>query len=93
MLLKLPIIECTFIKRLNRFVGVIEVNGKLKKALITNTGRLEEFMIKGRRAFCIPKQGGKTDFVLIGFLEKEGKGAIIDTRTQAKAFERAVDLG
>lgn len=93
MLLKLPIIECTFIKRLNRFVGVIEVNGGLKKALITNTGRLEEFMIRGRKAFCIPKQEGKTNFVLIGFLENEGKGAIIDTRTQAKAFERAIELG
>lgn len=93
MLLKLPIIECTFIKRLNRFVGVIEVNGGLKKALITNTGRLEEFMIRGRKAFCIPKQEGKTNFVLIGFLENEGKGAIIDTRTQARAFEKAVELG
>ncbi|WP_436317650.1 hypothetical protein [Thermococcus aggregans] len=93
MLLKPPIVECTFVKRLNKFVGVIEVNGEIKKALITNTGRLEEFMIKERRAFCVPKQGGKTEFVLIGFLEKDGKGAIIDTRTQTKAFERAVDLG
>jgi len=93
MLLKLPIVECTFIKRLNRFVGLIEINGEVKKALITNTGRLEEFMVEGRKAFCIPKQGGKTEFILIGFLEKEGRGAIIDTRTQAKAFERAVELG
>ena len=69
-MLKLPIIECTFIRRLNRFVGLVEVNGEFKKALITNTGRLEEFMIKGKKAFCIPKQGGKTEFVLIGFLEK-----------------------
>ena len=66
---------------------------RLKKALITNTGRLEEFMVEGRKAFCIPKQGGKTEFILIGFLEKEGRGAIIDTRTQAKAFERALELG
>ncbi|USG99657.1 DNA/RNA nuclease SfsA [Thermococcus argininiproducens] len=93
MLLKLPIIKCTFIKRLNRFVGLVEVNGEIKKALITNTGRLEEFMIKGRKAFCIPKQGGKTDFILIGFLEKNGRGAVIDTRIQAKAFEKAVELG
>lgn len=93
MLLNLQVINCTFITRLNRFVGLVEVNGELKKALITNTGRLEEFMVKGKRAFCIPKQGGKTDFVLIGFLEKDGKGAVIDTRTQARAFERAVELG
>lgn len=93
MLLKLPVVECTFITRLNRFVGLVEVNGEPKKALITNTGRLEEFMVRGKKAFCIPKQGGKTDFILVGFLEKDGRGAIIDTRIQAKAFERAVELG
>jgi len=74
-LLKLPIVECTFIKKLNRCVGVIEVNGE------------------GKKAFCIPKQGGKTDFVLIGFLEKREKGAIVNTRTQANAFEGVIDLG
>jgi sugar fermentation stimulation protein A len=49
-------------------------------------------MVKGRKAFCMPKQGGKTEFILIGFDEGE-KGAIIDTRTQAKAFEKAVEMG
>ncbi|RLF78408.1 DNA/RNA nuclease SfsA [Thermococci archaeon] len=92
-ILKLEILECTFLKRLNRFVGLVDINGDIKKALITNTGRLEEFMIEGRRAFCIPKSGGKTEFVLLGFLEKNGRIAIIDTRTQTKAFEKAIELG
>lgn len=93
MLLKLPIIDCIFLERINRFVALVRINGEIKRALITNTGRLEEFMIKGRKAFCIPKQGGKTEFTLIGFLEMNGRGAIIDTRTQAKAFEKAVEMG
>lgn len=93
VLMKLNVVPCTFIERLNRFVALVEVNGEIRKALITNTGRLEEFMIKGRKAFCTPKSGGKTDFVLVAFEDLEGKGAIIDTRTQAKAFERAVELG
>jgi sugar fermentation stimulation protein A len=92
MLLKLPIIDCVFLERINRFVALIKINGKVKRALITNTGRLEKFMVKGRKAFCMPKQGGKTEFILIGFDEGE-KGAIIDTRTQAKAFEKAVEMG
>ncbi|NJF25515.1 DNA/RNA nuclease SfsA [Thermococcus sp. Bubb.Bath] len=93
VLLTLNIVPCTFIERLNRFVALVEVNGETRKALITNTGRLEEFMVKGRRAFCTSKGGGKTDFVLVAFEEPGGKGAIIDTRTQARAFERAVGLG
>lgn len=92
ILLRLPIVKGEFIERINRFVGLVRVNDKVKKALITNTGRLEEFMIKGKKCFCIPKQGGKTDFILVAFEDKNSKGAVIDTRTQARAFERAVEL-
>ncbi|MEO2151492.1 MAG: DNA/RNA nuclease SfsA, partial [Thermococcus sp.] len=93
VLMKLNVVPCRFVKRLNRFVALVEVNGEIRKALLTNTGRLEEFMVPGRRVFCTPKRGGKTDFVLIAFEDLGGKGAIVDTRTQAKAFERAVELG
>ena len=92
-LLKLNIVPCTFLKRLNRFVALVEVEGQERRALVTNTGRLEEFMVPGRKVFCVPKSGGKTDFVLVAFEDLEGKGAVIDTRTQAKAFEKAVKLG
>ncbi|NJE48089.1 DNA/RNA nuclease SfsA [Thermococcus sp. 9N3] len=93
VLLKLNVVPCKFVERLNRFVALVEVNGEIRRALLTNTGRLEEFMIPGRKVFCTPKSGGKTDFVLIAFEDLGGKGAIVDTRTQAKAFERAVELG
>ncbi|WP_297552540.1 DNA/RNA nuclease SfsA [Thermococcus sp.] len=93
VLMKLNVVPCRFVKRLNRFVALVEVNGEIRRALLTNTGRLEEFLIPGRKAFCTPKSRGKTDFVLIAFEDLEGKGAIVDTRTQAKAFERAVELG
>jgi len=93
VLMKLNVIPCRFIKRLNRFVALVEVGGEERRALVTNTGRLEEFMIPGRKAFCVPKSGGKTDFVLVAFDDLHGRGAVIDTRTQAKAFERALELG
>ncbi|WP_258084010.1 DNA/RNA nuclease SfsA [Thermococcus thermotolerans] len=92
-LLRLETVPCTFLKRLNRFVALVEVEGEERKALVTNTGRLEEFMVPGRKAFCTPKSGGKTDFVLVAFEDLNKRGAVIDTRTQAKAFERAVELG
>jgi len=52
ILLRLPIVKGEFIERINRFVGLVRVNDKVKKALITNTGRLEELMIKVRNAFA-----------------------------------------
>ncbi|NJE85758.1 DNA/RNA nuclease SfsA [Thermococcus sp. CX2] len=92
-LLRLNVVPCMFLKRLNRFVALVEVDGEERRALVTNTGRLDEFMVEGRKAFCVPKSGGKTDFVLVAFEDLGGKGAIIDTRTQAKAFEKALELG
>ena len=88
----LSLVECKFLERLNRFVALVRINGEVKKALITIIGRLEEFMVKERKAFCIPKQGGKTESILIGF-DEGGKRVIIDARTQAKAFEKAVEMG
>ncbi|KUH33195.1 sugar fermentation stimulation protein [Thermococcus celericrescens] len=92
-LLRLNVVPCIFRKRLNRFVALVEVDGDERRALVTNTGRLEEFLVPGRKAFCTPKTGGKTDFVLVAFEDFDERGAVIDTRTQAKAFERAVELG
>lgn len=92
-LLKIPVVPCRFAERLNRFVALVEIEGEIKRALVTNTGRLEEFMIPGRNAFCAPKTGGKTEYVLVAFEDLGGKGAVIDTRTQARAFERALNLG
>ncbi|WP_148881940.1 DNA/RNA nuclease SfsA [Thermococcus aciditolerans] len=92
-LLRLNVVPCIFRKRLNRFVALVEVDGEERRALVTNTGRLEEFMVPGRKAFCTPKTGGKTDFFLVAFEDFDERGAVIDTRTQAKAFERAVELG
>ncbi|ANF21878.1 DNA/RNA nuclease SfsA [Thermococcus piezophilus] len=92
-LLRLNVVPCTFLKRLHRFVALVEVDGEERRAWVTNTGRLDEFMVDGRKAFCVPKSGGKTDFILVAFEDLHGKGAVIDTRTQAKAFEKALELG
>jgi sugar fermentation stimulation protein A len=60
---------------------------------INNTGRLEEFLIRGRKAFCMKTEHkGKTEGRLFA-IEERGLGALIDTQLQMKAFERLVDKG
>ncbi|MBN1763427.1 MAG: DNA/RNA nuclease SfsA [Methanomicrobia archaeon] len=85
--------ECRIIERLNRFVVLIERDGTVYRAHITNTGRLLEFMVKGQKAFCFktPQQHhrGKTDCRLFA-IEERGLGALIDTWLQMKAFEDAL---
>lgn len=83
--------ECMIVSRENRFVINVEVNGEPCRASSNNTGRLEQFIIRGRKAFCIrhPKSM-KTD-IRIFAVEDGQQAAIIDTRLQMQAFEKAVD--
>jgi sugar fermentation stimulation protein A len=82
--------ECRILERLNRFVVKIEIKGQTYRAHINNTGRLSEFMIKGRKAFCYPSKNLiKTDAKLFAVGER-GLGALIDTQLQMKAFEMAL---
>lgn len=85
--------ECTIIERLNRFVVRVKEGGKLRMAHTNNTGRLHEFLIRGRKGFCM-KTGkhGKTDCRLFA-VEERGLGALIDTQFQMKSFENLVETG
>ncbi len=80
------------LERINRFVVLVEREGKTLKAHNTNTGRLQEFLKRGKRAFCLPKSGGKTDCRLFA-VEDLGGFAVIDTSLQMRAFEEAFKRG
>ncbi len=81
-------LSCTIIRRVNRFVVEVVAERRTGRAYITNTGRLEEYLREGRKGFCLPG-GKKTDYRLFA-IEEMGKGVLIDTGMQMKAFERAV---
>ncbi|MDK2870078.1 MAG: sugar fermentation stimulation protein [Pyrococcus sp.] len=87
-----PLFPCIFLRRINRFVGLVKIEGEVERALITNTGRLNEFMIPGKIGYCAPKIRGKTRYILLGFEDHEGI-AIIDTRLQGRAFEEIIERG
>lgn len=81
------------IKKLNRFVVLVERNGKVLKAHNTNTGRLKEFLVEGKVAYCKPHKGKKTDCRLFAVEDLENLGAVIDTSLQMWAFEEAFRKG
>jgi sugar fermentation stimulation protein A len=85
-------LQCKIIERLNRFVVNVQVKGKPSRAHINNTGRLLEFLAKGKKGFCIraPKKG-KTDYRLFA-VEVRNLGALIDTQFQMKALEKLVEM-
>ena len=85
-------VECTILSRLNRFVVEVEARGKRGRAS-NNTGRLLEFIVAGRRGYCVRRDGQlKTDYRLLA-IEEQGRGALIDTQLQMRAFEKALETG
>jgi len=83
------VLSCTIVERVNRFVVAVDMDGERQRAWINNTGRLEAFMQPGTAAYCLPKQGGKTDVRLFAVADGDA-AALVDTRFQMDAFERAV---
>jgi sugar fermentation stimulation protein A len=80
---------CRIVERINRFVVQIEIGGELSRAHINNSGRLHEFLIRGKKAFCFETpHTAKTGFRLFA-VEERNLGALIDTQLQMKAFETA----
>jgi len=87
------VVNCIILKRLNRFVVEIAIDGRPARSYINNTGRLSEFITYGRRAYCLETPHTKrTDFRLFAIYD-DGLGAIIDTQMQMRFFEKIVEKG
>jgi len=85
------VVNCNIIRRLNRFVVEVTVNGRNAKSYINNTGRLNEFITYGRKAYCLETRHTKRTNYRLFAINDEGLGAIIDTQLQMKCFEKIVD--
>ena len=84
--------ECIILERINRFAVKILLDGAVLRAYINNTGRLLDFIVKGRRGFCIAHTKRlRTDCRLFAVREKKS-AAIIDTQLQMQALEKIIAL-
>ncbi len=84
--------RCRILRRLNRFVVEVDVNGRGEMVHITNTGRLNEYLTSGREGLLVPIGGVKLRHRLIG-VRIGDYYALIDTRLQNVAFEHLVSNG
>ncbi len=91
-LIEISVILGILIKRLNRFTVETDINGKTIKAHLTNTGRLKEYIAEGKHVLLTRISAPKLKYRIIA-VEDGNAYAIIDTLTQAKAFEYAFSIG
>ncbi len=82
------------LRRINRFVVEVDTERGAEKAHNTNTGRLKDLLIRGRKAFlqkirCKNKKSCLSYRIIA--VEDLYEYAIIDTITQNKIFEKIVE--
>ncbi len=83
------LVECKIIERISRFSVLVEVNNEKVQAYINNTGRLEQYLVRGKIGYLI-KSSSKLNYRLIG-IEDQGFAALLDTRLQERVFEKLVE--
>ncbi len=82
---------CRIVRRTNRFKIEVKTREGIGYAYINNTGRLKEYLVHGKKAYCIKRdKPGKTQYRLFA-VEDTGGAALIDTQLQMKAFEKLVE--
>jgi len=84
--------ECTIRKRLNRFVVEALMGGEVVRLHNTNTGRLLDVVVEGRRCVAQPISGRRLKWRLVAVEDSlhRSRWDIISTLTQNKAFEEAI---
>lgn len=87
------LVECSFVERINRFVGLVTCSGRFVRAHINNTGRLLDLLYRGARVLCAPVKGATTSLRIVGAAPHEGRWALIDTKVQERAFVELVNRG
>lgn len=88
-----PAVPGVLVDRVGRFVVRVRLGGETVLAHNTNTGRLTDILSPGRSVLLVPS-GGKLKYRLVGVEDVvPGCFGIVDVVTQAKAFEKSVELG
>ncbi len=68
------LLKARFLERLNRFVGVVELEGRRERVLIRNTGRMRELLTPDKEVYLKSKSTGKYAYEL--FLVKEDSSLV-----------------
>lgn len=85
-----PLLNGIYIKRLNRFTGILELGNKIIKVHIPNSGRLEEALREGAESYFLPKKALNTEGIL-QIVKKGEKFISIDARIPNKLVERLLE--
>lgn len=95
-------VEGTFIKRINRFIAEVKVNGSIEKVHVKNTGRCKELFIEGQKIYLQSSDNPnrKTKYSLISIykgdmlvnVDSQVPNAVIFNAVKNKAIKGLEDV-
>ena len=85
----LNITEAIFVRRLNRFVAEVIINGVAERVHIKNTGRCAELLVKGNRVFLEGSDNSarKTRYDLVAVIRQDGRMVNMDSTAPNRMAE------
>jgi sugar fermentation stimulation protein A len=85
-------ISVKFISRPNRFLGIVEIDGKHIECFIPNPGRMQELMVPGAKVYLIHRPGDhrRTEYDLT-LVEYNDKLVSIDSRLPNQMLREAIN--
>jgi sugar fermentation stimulation protein A len=84
--------RASFLMRLNRFTLFVEVNGVVKRAHLSDSGRLKELLREGAPLLLAPNPKGKLDFKAVA-VRSEGEWVLINTSLHSPIAELLISRG
>ena len=90
--MKPPVRKAILVERPNRFLGIVDFEGKQTEVFIPNPGRMHELMVPGYEVFIRENKGRhrKTDYDLIG-LEYNGVLVSIDSNLPNRFIKKLLN--
>ena len=86
------LIPAGFVDRVNRFVVLARVEGEIKRAHLSDTGRLKELLVGGAPLLLAPNPNGKLDYKVVA-VKKEGKWVLLNTSLHSKIARLIIEKG
>lgn len=87
------IVHAKFIKRVNRFVAEVELDGKIETVHVKNTGRCKELLVEGCEVWLTAPgtAGRKTVYDLVSVRKSNGVIFNIDSQAANKVMRKWLD--
>ncbi|MFQ6117968.1 MAG: DNA/RNA nuclease SfsA [Candidatus Bipolaricaulia bacterium] len=90
---RFEVFPASVVRRDSRVTVIARQGDREFRALLRNTGRLEDLIWPGAPVLCLAKRGERTEAQVLGTVVDGRRATLLDTLVQARVIEQAVERG